>query len=144
MNEIDQDFLKFRKKMEEKVRVSILVQWHTNKMCILNSSLQGHFKPSVLLFVALFSHIGFFYFAAWWVLWYFGNTWITWCLSAAFLTVSQAQAGWLQHDFGHHSVFQSTKLNHMVHDITICFMKVSLWMYCVDDVYKIVPIITAE
>lgn len=88
--------------------------------------MQGLFKPNVPFFIALFLHICFLYVAAWWVLWYFGNSWTTWLLSAVLMTTSQAQAGWLQHDFGHHSVFNSAKLNHMVHDITICLMKVSV------------------
>lgn len=40
------------------------------------------------------------------------------------MTTCQAQSGWLQHDFGHLSVFNSTTLNHAVHDLTIGLMKV--------------------
>ena len=46
----------------------------------------------------------------------------------------QAQAGWLQHDFGHHTVFNSTRLNHFFHDITIGFLKVHMCMcVCVGE-----------
>ena len=36
----------------------------------------------------------------------------------------KAQAGWLQHDFGHLSVFKSTKLDHLWHNIVISTIKV--------------------
>ena len=85
---------------------------------------QGMFKVQVWFFVALFAHIMALQVLAWWVLWYFGNNWITWLVSAVLLTTGQAQAGWLQHDFGHHTVFNNTKLNHFFHDITIGLMKV--------------------
>jgi fatty acid desaturase 2 (delta-6 desaturase) len=83
------------------------------------------FKVQAWFFVALFAHIFALHILAWWVLWYFGNNWITWTVSACLVTTSQAQAGWLQHDFGHHTVFNSTKLNHYFHDISIGLMKVS-------------------
>lgn len=91
--------------------------------------MQGLFKVNVWFFIALFAHIIILEFASWWLLWYFGNTWTTWILAAVLLTTSQAQTGWLQHDFGHHTVFNSTKLNHFFHDITIGFMKVQLVWY---------------
>ena len=87
--------------------------------------LQGYFKVNPWFFVAMFAHIFFFQVAAWWVLWYFGNSWITWIISAVCVVTAQAQAGWLQHDFGHHTVFNSTRLNHLFHDISIGLMKVT-------------------
>lgn len=36
----------------------------------------------------------------------------------------QAQVGWLQHDFGHLSVFHKSKWDHLLHHITIGFIKV--------------------
>lgn len=36
----------------------------------------------------------------------------------------KAQAGWLQHDFGHLSVFKSNKLNHFMHKFIISTYKV--------------------
>lgn len=82
------------------------------------------FKVSPWFFVALFAHIIVIHFLGWWILWYFGNNWLTWTVSACLVVTSQAQAGWLQHDFGHHTVFNSTKLNHILHYLTICLMKV--------------------
>lgn len=82
------------------------------------------FRVNVLFFVGLFAHIIAMHVLGWWVLWRYGNTWATWLISAVLVAASQAQAGWLQHDFGHHTVFNSTKLNHILHDITIGLMKV--------------------
>ncbi len=39
--------------------------------------------------------------------------------------LSQAQASWTQHDFGHLSVFKSTRLNNILHHYTMCFTKVT-------------------
>ena len=87
------------------------------------------FKVQVWFFVALFAHIVAFHLLAWWLLRYFGNNWVTWIVSACFMTIGQAQAGWLQHDFGHHTVFNNTKLNHFFHDVTIGLMKVPFSLY---------------
>nr|ATI22172.1 delta-5 desaturase 3 [Brachionus koreanus]QBO56254.1 fatty acid desaturase 5/6-3 [Brachionus koreanus] len=45
--------------------------------------------------------------------------WFTYSLAVACLVIVQAQAGWLQHDFGHLSVFKSNKMNHLVQNIII-------------------------
>jgi len=39
------------------------------------------------------------------------------------LVTAQAQAGWLQHDFGHLSVFKSNKMNHFMHHIVLSIIK---------------------
>lgn len=83
------------------------------------------FKVNPWFFVAHFAHIIAAHILAVWILWYFGNNWLTWMASALLMVVGQAQAGWLQHDFGHHTVFNSTKLNHLFHDITISLFKVT-------------------
>lgn len=82
------------------------------------------FKVKSWFFAALFAHIFAIHFLAWWVLWYFGNNWLTWMVSACLVVTSQAQSGWLQHDFGHHTVFNTTKYNHILHDVSIGLMKV--------------------
>lgn len=125
MTEIDKDFLKLRSSLKEKVIKYIPINTNAPPIfTIHHPHLQGFFKPSVPFFIAHFLHIYFFFFATWGVLWYFGNTWATWLIAAVFMTTCQAQSGWLQHDFGHLSVFNSSKLNHAVHDITIGLMKV--------------------
>jgi fatty acid desaturase 2 (delta-6 desaturase) len=116
-----------------------LAQYHIGKICPEQKELQPiekdfltlrdkmetkeFFKTSPLFFVAHFLHIVLFYFAAWGTLWYFGNNWITWLAAAALTTVSQAQAGWLQHDFGHHTVFDIINLNRALHHVVIGLMK---------------------
>ena len=37
----------------------------------------------------------------------------------------QAQAGWSHHDYGHQSVFNQLRVNNLMHQIVICFIKVS-------------------
>lgn len=44
---------------------------------------------------------------------------------SALTLLTQAQAGWLQHDFGHLSVFGTSKWNHLVHHFVIGHLKVS-------------------
>lgn len=39
--------------------------------------------------------------------------------------ILQAQAGWLQHDFGHLSVFKKSRWNHLVHKFVIGQLKVT-------------------
>ena len=38
----------------------------------------------------------------------------------------QAQAGWLQHDYGHLSVFKKSTWNHVVHKFIIGHLKVNI------------------
>ncbi|KAL5457343.1 hypothetical protein EMCRGX_G034592 [Ephydatia muelleri] len=99
--EISRDFLKMRKTFEA----------------------EGLFKVKPLFFIAHFLHIIAMHWMAFFVLWYFGNTWVTWLTAVVLVTASQAQAGWLQHDFGHLTVFNSTRLNHIAHDVTIGLLK---------------------
>lgn len=47
------------------------------------------------------------------------------CGHASYGNVFQAQAGWLQHDFGHLSVFGQSKWNHWIHKFVIGHLKVS-------------------
>lgn len=48
--------------------------------------------------------------------------------------VMQAQAGWLQHDFGHLSVFKNSTWDHLVHKFVIGHIKVRD-----KDTYNYVP-----
>nr|QBO56263.1 fatty acid desaturase 5/6-2-2 [Brachionus plicatilis] len=47
------------------------------------------------------------------------DNWLTYFIAVACLVTTQAQAGWLQHDLGHLSVFKSTKMNHLAHRVVI-------------------------
>jgi len=69
-------------------------------------------------------HVVLFELLGWFVLFYFGNNWLTWLAAAVCLASAQAQAGWLQHDFGHLSVFyKDSNWNHIVHHFVIGFLK---------------------
>jgi len=58
------------------------------------------------------------------VLYYFGNNWISWLSACVLLCTAQSQAGWLQHDLGHLSVFfKSSFWNHVAHHFVIGFIK---------------------
>nr|QBO56252.1 fatty acid desaturase 5/6-1 [Brachionus koreanus] len=47
------------------------------------------------------------------------ENWFSYFIAVACLVTTQAQAGWLQHDLGHLSVFKSTKMNHFAHRVVI-------------------------
>ncbi|XP_070569632.1 acyl-CoA 6-desaturase-like [Ptychodera flava] len=75
------------------------------------------FTPSLFFFhlhlviAVLFDLAGYFN------LLYFGVNWFTILMSGVILGSGMAQSGWLQHDFGHLSVYKSNKLNNLVHQI---------------------------
>lgn len=57
------------------------------------------------------------------VLRWFGTRLPVVILSLIVNTVAQVQCAWLQHDFGHLSVFGNSKLDHVFHQITMSFVK---------------------
>ncbi|NWX16442.1 FADS2 desaturase, partial [Aegotheles bennettii] len=81
------------------------------------------FRANPLFFSLYLGHIIAMEVAAWLMVSYFGTGWITTLLLACLLTTSQAQAGWLQHDFGHLSVFKKSSWNHIVHKFVIGHLK---------------------
>ncbi|XP_005988035.1 acyl-CoA (8-3)-desaturase [Latimeria chalumnae] len=83
----------------------------------------GVMKPNKLFFLGMLLHILLLDVAAWFTLWYFGTSLFPFLISAALLGTVQAQAGWLQHDFGHLSVFSKSKWNHIVHKFVIGHLK---------------------
>ncbi|KAM9301896.1 acyl-CoA 6-desaturase [Gastrophryne carolinensis] len=83
----------------------------------------GLFNGSVLFFSLYLLHILVLEALAWSILHYFGNGWIPTLIVILILATSQAQAGWLQHDFGHLSVFKKSKWNHVVHKFVIGHLK---------------------
>ncbi|KAI1895925.1 hypothetical protein AGOR_G00111790 [Albula goreensis] len=83
----------------------------------------GLLRPWRLFFVGALLHILALDLAAWLTLWLFGSGWGPFLISALLLATVQAQAGWLQHDFGHLSVFGTSKWNHLVHHFVIGHLK---------------------
>ncbi|NXM09886.1 FADS2 desaturase, partial [Ploceus nigricollis] len=81
------------------------------------------FRASPLFFSFYLGHIIAMEVLAWLMISYFGTGWITTLILACILTTSQAQAGWLQHDFGHLSVFKKSSWNHVVHKFVIGHLK---------------------
>ncbi|NXT39756.1 FADS2 desaturase, partial [Pelecanoides urinatrix] len=81
------------------------------------------FRANPLFFSLYLGHIIAMEVLAWVMVSYFGTGWITTLILACILTTSQAQAGWLQHDFGHLSVFKKSSWNHIVHKFVIGHLK---------------------
>ncbi|XP_038147223.1 acyl-CoA Delta-4 desaturase-like [Cyprinodon tularosa] len=84
---------------------------------------EGLFRAKPLFFCLHLGHILLLEALAWIMVSYWGTSWTLTLLCAAMLATSQAQAGWLQHDFGHLSVFNKSKWNHLVHKFVIGHLK---------------------
>ncbi|XP_053252585.1 acyl-CoA (8-3)-desaturase-like isoform X2 [Podarcis raffonei] len=83
----------------------------------------GLLDPNRLFFFLYLMHILLLDVAAWLNLWYFGPSLVPFLFSGLLLGTVQAQAGWLQHDLGHLSVFGKSKWNHWVHKFVIGHLK---------------------
>ncbi|CAF1935419.1 unnamed protein product [Rotaria magnacalcarata] len=81
------------------------------------------FEPSVLFFIITCIHILACEFASYFVLFRFGISWVPYLISLALYIVAEAQCGWVQHDFGHLSVFKKSSWNHLLHQFYIGFTK---------------------
>uniref|UniRef100_A0A9L0R8Q0 Acyl-CoA 6-desaturase n=1 Tax=Equus caballus TaxID=9796 RepID=A0A9L0R8Q0_HORSE len=81
------------------------------------------FESNHLFFLLLLAHIIVMESIAWFTIFYFGNGWVPTVITAFVLATSQAQAGWLQHDYGHLSVFKKSTWNHVVHKFIIGHLK---------------------
>lgn len=81
------------------------------------------FNPSRLYFVFSCLHILAFEFAAYFVLFRFGTGWLQYLAALIFYITAEAQCGWVQHDFGHLSVFKKSSWNHLLHQFYIGFTK---------------------
>uniref|UniRef100_A0A8D2QE10 Fatty acid desaturase 1 n=1 Tax=Zonotrichia albicollis TaxID=44394 RepID=A0A8D2QE10_ZONAL len=83
----------------------------------------GLLQPNHIFFILYLCHILMLDVAAWLIIWYFGASLVPFLFSAVLLGTVQAQAGWLQHDFGHLSVFSKSRWNHWVHKFVIGHLK---------------------
>ncbi|KAG1929677.1 fatty acid desaturase [Pimephales promelas] len=84
---------------------------------------EGCFKTQPLFFILHLSHILLLEAIALMMVWYLGTGWINTAIVAVLLATAQSQAGWLQHDFGHLSVFKTSRWNHLVHKFVIGHVK---------------------
>ncbi|XP_052812522.1 acyl-CoA 6-desaturase-like [Mya arenaria] len=83
----------------------------------------GLFEPSYTFYTLMLSQIILLYVMCYFTLYIFGVSWTTVILSLVFHAIAQAQAGWLQHDFGHLSVFKNSAYDHFFHQFTMTFLK---------------------
>ncbi|XP_064432399.1 acyl-CoA (8-3)-desaturase isoform X3 [Mirounga angustirostris] len=83
----------------------------------------GLMKANHVFFLLYLLHILLLDVAAWLTLWVFGTSLVPFLLCAVLLGTVQAQAGWLQHDFGHLSVFSTSTWNHLLHHFVIGHLK---------------------
>nr|BBL33568.1 fatty acid delta6 desaturase [Hypoclinemus mentalis] len=84
---------------------------------------KGLFRARPLFFCLHLAHIVLLEALAWLMIWLWGTNWMLTLLCAVMLTISQSQAGWLQHDFGHLSVFKKSRWNHLLHKFIIGHLK---------------------
>ncbi|XP_045430026.1 acyl-CoA (8-3)-desaturase isoform X1 [Pipistrellus kuhlii] len=83
----------------------------------------GLMKANHAFFLLHLLHILLLDAAAWLTLWAFGTSLVPFVLCAVLLSAVQAQAGWLQHDFGHLSVFSTSTWNHLLHHFVVGHLK---------------------
>lgn len=84
---------------------------------------EGYFRANYWFYIWNFAHIVALEGLSVWILYMFGTGWLPYILAGISIATAQAQAGWLQHDFGHLSVFKGFKrgsvYDHFVHHIVI-------------------------
>ncbi|MBN3303660.1 FADS1 desaturase, partial [Amia calva] len=83
----------------------------------------GLLRPRPWFFAAVLAHILVLDGLAYLTLRLGGTSWPALTLTALLLATVQAQAGWLQHDFGHLSVFGTSRWNHLLHRFVIGHLK---------------------
>uniref|UniRef100_A0A668U505 acyl-CoA (8-3)-desaturase n=1 Tax=Oreochromis aureus TaxID=47969 RepID=A0A668U505_OREAU len=83
----------------------------------------GLFRAQPLFFFLHLSHIILIEALGWLIVSMWGTGWILTLLCSVLLATAQSQAGWLQHDFGHLSVFKKSSWNHLVHKFVIGHLK---------------------
>ncbi|KAK3794243.1 hypothetical protein RRG08_039024 [Elysia crispata] len=92
----------------------------------------GLFRASPWFFGFVMFHILALEFGGWFIVYYFGTSWLALLAASLLLVTAQAQAGWAQHDYGHHSVFNNSKINKFIHIFLLNFFKgvsSSWWNY---------------
>jgi len=69
----------------------------------------GMYKANKWFFFGMLLHIWAIEALSYWIMYTYGAGWIPFLVCAFLLGSAQMQAGWLQHDFGHESVFENSK-----------------------------------
>nr|AIC34709.1 delta-5 fatty acyl desaturase [Mimachlamys nobilis] len=83
----------------------------------------GYYKPSYFFFLIVIAHILVLEVMSYWVMAYFGTGWLPCIVSMMCAVTVQAQAGWVQHDFGHLSVLKNSKMDHFVQNFLMGIIK---------------------
>uniref|UniRef100_A0A8C9X365 acyl-CoA (8-3)-desaturase n=1 Tax=Sander lucioperca TaxID=283035 RepID=A0A8C9X365_SANLU len=99
---------------------TIIQDFHTLRAQVES---EGLFQARPLFFCLHLGHILLLEALAWLIIWVWGTSWTLTFLSAVMLATTQLQAGWLQHDFGHLSVFKKSSWNHLLHKFVIGHLK---------------------
>merc|ERR1711871_154175 len=81
------------------------------------------FEPKYSFYLAHFVSIVLIEALAWYILYHGNVSWGSLLLATPLFVTAQAQAGWLQHDLGHLSVFSSNADNKWAHRVVIGFLK---------------------
>uniref|UniRef100_A0A4W5KHI1 Fatty acid desaturase 2 n=1 Tax=Hucho hucho TaxID=62062 RepID=A0A4W5KHI1_9TELE len=84
---------------------------------------EGFLRARLLFFSLYLGHILLLEALALGLLWVWGTSWSLTLLCSLMLATSQAQASWLQHDFGHLSVFKKSSWNHVLQKFVIGHLK---------------------
>ncbi|XP_071260641.1 acyl-CoA Delta-6 desaturase-like [Salvelinus alpinus] len=84
---------------------------------------EGLLRARLLFFSLYLGHILLLEALALGLLWVWGTSWSLTLLCSLMLATSQAQASWLQHDFGHLSVFKKSSWNHVLQKFVIGHLK---------------------
>uniref|UniRef100_A0A8K9UUL3 Fatty acid desaturase 2 n=1 Tax=Oncorhynchus mykiss TaxID=8022 RepID=A0A8K9UUL3_ONCMY len=84
---------------------------------------EGLLRARPLFFSLYLGHILLLEALALGLLWVWGTSWSLTLLCSLMLATSQAQAGWLQHDYGHLSVCKKSSWNHVLHKFVIGHLK---------------------
>nr|ANN11901.1 delta-4 desaturase [Siganus guttatus] len=106
---------------QDRDKNAVLIQdFHTLRK---QAESEGLFQARPLFFLLHLGHILLLEALAFLMVWHWGTGWIQTLLCAVLLATAQSQAGWLQHDFGHLSVFKKSRWNHLVHKFVIGHLK---------------------
>ncbi|XP_041852483.1 acyl-CoA Delta-4 desaturase-like [Melanotaenia boesemani] len=84
---------------------------------------QGLFQAKLLFFCLHLGHIILLEALAWLIVWFWGTSWILTLLCLLMLATAQVQGSWLQHDFGHLSVFKKSRWNHLMQKFVMGYLK---------------------
>uniref|UniRef100_A0A7N9AYN5 acyl-CoA (8-3)-desaturase n=1 Tax=Mastacembelus armatus TaxID=205130 RepID=A0A7N9AYN5_9TELE len=118
--------LKFVQKFLKPLLIGELAATEPNQDPNKNAAIIRDFsnlREQPLFFCLHLGHIVLLDALAWLMVWFYGTSWTLTLLCATMLAIAQSQAGWLQHDFGHLSVFRNSRWNHLAHKFIIGHLK---------------------